>query len=74
MDDSPVDTKRARSHLVFVLVVHDPGVDASALCDELREMFIVREATMAFDALERRSAGPLACVVCVLGGAIGGAE
>lgn len=74
MEDSPVDTKRARSRLVFVLVVHDPAIDASALCDELREMFIVREATTAFDALERLSAGPLACVVCVLGGAIGGAD
>lgn len=73
-NDSPVDTKRARSRLVFVLVVHDPSVDAERLCEQLRELFIVREATTAFDALERLSGGQLACVVCVVGGAIRGGD
>lgn len=73
-NDSPVDTKRARSRLVFVLVVHDPLVNAERLCEQLRELFIVREATTPFDALERLSGGQLACVVCVLGGAIRGVD
>ena len=59
---------------VYVLVVHDPSIDAQATCDALDALFIVREATTAFDALERLSGAPLACVVCVVGGAIKGTD
>ena len=59
---------------VYVLVVHDPSVDARATCDALNALFIVREATTAFDALERLSGAPLACVVCIVGGAIEGTD
>lgn len=57
---------------VFVLVVHDRAVDAAAICEALRSLFIVRESTDAFEALERLSGQPLACVVCVVGGGIRG--
>jgi CheY-like chemotaxis protein len=73
-NDSPIDTKRAKSRLLFVLVVHDKAVDAEPLCEQLRDLFIVREATVAFDALERLTGGQLACVVCMVGGAIRGKD
>jgi DNA-binding response OmpR family regulator len=53
-----------------VLVVHDGGSDLSVLSETLRAEFIVREATTPFEALERLSGSPLACVVCVVGGTI----
>ncbi len=67
-------TGRGRIRGVYVLVVHDPTVDVRALCDALTEGFVVREVTTAFDALERLSGAPLACVVCVIGGSIRGAD
>jgi hypothetical protein len=63
-------TGRGKIRGVYVLVVHDPAVDVRALCDVLAASFVVREATTAFDALERLSGAPLACVVCVSGGSI----
>ncbi len=67
-------TERGRSRGVYVLVVHDVAVDVSALCESLRDLFIVRETTSAFDTLERLAGSPLACVVCVIGGSIVGED
>jgi hypothetical protein len=67
-------TGRGRIRGVYVLVVHDPTVDVQALCDVLTGGFVVREVTTAFDALERLSGAPLACVVCVIGGSIRGED
>jgi hypothetical protein len=67
-------TGRGRIRGVYVLLVHDPTVDVSTLCDALTAGFVVREVTTAFDALERLSGAPLACVVCVIGGAIRGQD
>ncbi len=55
---------------MYVLVVHDEHIDVNELCIALEAAFIVREATTAFDTLERLAGAPLACVVCVIGGAI----
>jgi PleD family two-component response regulator len=63
-------TERGRSRGVYVLVVHDEAADVSALSETLQNLFIVRETSNAFDTLERLSGSPLACVVCVIGGAI----
>jgi len=65
-----------RGHIrgVYVLVVHDPGVNIDPVVRALGDGFIVRDATTAFDALERLSGAPLACVVCVIGGAIHGED
>jgi len=63
-------TGRGRIRGVYVLVVHDPTVDVQALCDTIAAGFVVRSVTTAFEALERLSGAPLACVVCVIGGAI----
>jgi hypothetical protein len=65
-----------RGHIrgVYVLVVHDPGVNMDLVVHALGDGFIVRDATTAFDALERLSGAPLACVVCVIGGAIRGED
>lgn len=59
---------------MYVLVVHDPTVDVRVLCDTISAGFVVRSVTTAFDALERLSGAPLACVVCVIGGAIRGED
>ena len=59
---------------MYVLVVHDATVDVSALCEGLTGSFVVREVTAAFDALERLTGAPLACVVCVIGGSIRGED
>ncbi len=67
-------TGRGNIRGVYVLVVHDAAVDVDAVRDALGDGFIVREATTAFDALERLSGSPLACVVCVIGGAIRGED
>ena len=67
-------TGRGRIRGVYVLVVHDPTVDVRDLCDALTAGFVVRDVTAAFDALERLSGAPLACVVCVIGGAIRGED
>ena len=67
-------TERGRSRGVYVLVVHDASIDVSALCDTLRDLFIVRDTTSAFDTLERLAGSPLACVVCVIGGSIVGED
>lgn len=74
VNDPAADTQRARSRGVYVLVVHDPSVVVEPLCEALRALFIVREAATAFDALERLSGALLACVVCVVGGAIRGSD
>lgn len=50
--------------------MHDAVRDLGALVDALSAEFIVREARTPFEALERLSGAPLACVVCVVGGAI----
>jgi hypothetical protein len=63
-------TGRGRIRGVYVLVVHDPTVEVQALCDALTAGFVVREVTTAFDALERLTGAPLACVVCIIGGSI----
>lgn len=67
-------TNRGRMHGVYVLVVHEPSVDVTALCDTLRDSFVVREASDAFEVLERLSGTTLACVVCVIGGSIRGED
>jgi hypothetical protein len=67
-------TGRGRIRGVYVLVVHDPTVDVQTLCDALTAGFVVREVTTAFDALERLTGAPLACVICVIGGAIRGED
>lgn len=59
---------------MYVLVVHDPAVDVRELCDTIAAGFVVRSVTNAFDALERLSGAPLACVVCVIGGAMHGED
>jgi hypothetical protein len=68
--DEEATTGRGRIRGVYVLVVHDPTVEVRALCDALTAGFVVREVTTAFDALERLSGAPLACVVCIIGGSI----
>jgi len=67
-------TGRGRIRGVYVLVVHDATVDVRSLCDALTAGFVVRDVTTAFDALERLSGAPLACVVCVIGGSIRAAD
>ncbi len=67
-------TGRGRIRGVYVLVVHDPAVSVDAISSAVRDAFVVREATDAFEALERLSGAPLACVVCVIGGSIGGED
>ncbi len=67
-------TGRGNIRGVYVLVVHDAGVNVDAIRDALGDGFIVRDTTTAFDALERLSGAPLACVVCVMGGAIRGED
>jgi len=67
-------TGRGRIRGVYVLIVHDPAVDVRVLSDTIAAGFVVRSATTAFDALERLSGAPLACVVCVIGGAIRGED
>jgi hypothetical protein len=63
-------TVRGLPRGVFVLVVHDSAVDVAGIFEALDDTFVLREATTAFDALERLSGAPLACIVCVAGGAI----
>jgi hypothetical protein len=70
VDAEEATTGRGRIKGVYVLVVHDPTVDVRKIADVLTASFVVREVTTAFDALERLSGAPLACVVCVTGGAI----
>lgn len=67
-------TERGRSRGVYLVVVHDVDVDVAALCETLRDAFVVREVTSAFDTLERLSGAPLACVVCVIGKTIVGED
>lgn len=67
-------TGRGRIRGVYVLVVHDGDVNADRVVNAVRDAFVVREASNAFDALERLSGAPLACVVCVIGGAIHGED
>lgn len=74
VDEESKATRRGVPRGVYVLVVHDPAVAVDAVCETLAALFIVREATTAFDALERLSGAPLACVVCVVGGSIHGAD
>jgi DNA-binding response OmpR family regulator len=66
------NTERRPARGAYVLVVHDDRIDVAAICDAIRAEFIVREASTAFDALERLAGTPLACVVCVIGGSIKG--
>src|SRR5258708_7818549 len=72
--DDEATTGRGRIKGVYVLVVHDPTVDVKSLCDTLTAGFRVRDVTAAFEALERLSGAPLACVICVIGGAIRGED
>jgi DNA-binding NarL/FixJ family response regulator len=67
-------TGRGRIRGVYVLVVHDEGVSVERISSAVHDAFVVREATDAFDALERLSGAPLACVVCVIGGSIRGED
>jgi hypothetical protein len=73
MGDTTI-TDRGRRRASYVLVVHDRKVDVDALCRALKTHFVTRVVDNAFLALERLSEPNVACVVCVLGGAIRAAE
>ncbi len=63
-------TARLRPKGAFVLAVHDSSADFVGLWMALEGEFIVHQATTPFEALERLSGAPLACIVCVVGGSI----
>ncbi len=48
--------------------MHGEDTDRAALWMALAHEFLVTEATSAFEALERLSGAPLACIICVLDG------
>lgn len=74
MTDEPTETARTVPRYVFVLVVHDAPDAAGPICARLRSLFIVRDASSAFDALDALTARAYACVVCYLGGRVRAAD
>jgi hypothetical protein len=73
MTDAKI-TDRGRRRGAYVLVVHDPTVPVTTLCEALKTRFIVRSVDTVFAALERLPEPSLGCVICVLGGSVRAAD
>ena len=69
-EEEGASTARGRNAGVQVLAVHDPSMDLAPLWMAIAGEFLFHEATSSYDALERLSGAPLACIVCVCGGSI----